>query len=81
MQANYPPRWREMPGGRATTGVQVADHVDVATSLARDSTPESDFRILRIFALPPSVGVHSESETVKLQTIAWIDNRHLAVTE
>jgi hypothetical protein len=41
-----------MPGGRVTTGVQVADHVAVAPSLAWDSTPESDFRILRILRYP-----------------------------
>jgi hypothetical protein len=57
MQANYPPGRREMAGGRPTTGVQVADHVAVATSLAWDSTPERNFRILRIFRYPLGVGV------------------------
>jgi hypothetical protein len=47
MQANYPPSQPEMAGGRATTDVQVADHVAVATSPAWKSTPENDFRILR----------------------------------
>ncbi len=71
------------PPGRATSGVQVADHVsrgDIAGpgfQLLR-----CDFRILRILRYPLGLRVNSRNvRPVKLRRIAWIDNRHLAVTE